>query len=133
MYYFGYGINLSHKRMLELCPNSKTAFVASLHHYRLIFTGWSRKWRGGVASLRRSRDDKVKGAIYELSESDLKSLDREEGYPAFSDRINVVAITKDGDPVEALTYIRREQSEETKPSREYLAVIGQGYKDWRIA
>lgn len=34
--------------------------------------------------------------------------------------------------MEAITYIMREQSEETQPSEEYLAVIKQGYKDWGI-
>jgi len=34
--------------------------------------------------------------------------------------------------VEAITYIKREQSEKTQPSQEYLAVIRQGYKDWGI-
>jgi len=32
--------------------------------------------------------------------------------------------------VEVVTYIMREQSEETKPSAEYLAIIQQGYRDW---
>jgi len=39
---------------------------------------------------------------------------------------------EDGDPVEAVTYIKREQSEETPPSQEYLTTIQQGYKDWGI-
>ena len=133
MYYFAYGSNLSHKQMLERCPDSKPAFVASLHNYKLIFTGWVRKWRGGVATIRPSRDDKVTGAVYEISERDLKLLDRHEGYPAEYDRLNVTVITRDGDPAEAVTYIKREQSEETQPSQQYLAVIRQGYKDWRIA
>ncbi len=34
--------------------------------------------------------------------------------------------------LETITYIKSQQSEETPPSKEYLAVIQQGYRDWRI-
>ena len=70
------------------------------------------------------------GAVYEISEKDLRSIDKHEGYPTVYGRRNVVVIMKDGAPVEAVTYIRREQSEETQPSQEYLEVLRQGYKDW---
>lgn len=55
-----------------------------------------------------------------------------EGYPAIFNRVNRIVFTEDGDPVEAVTYIIREQLEETRPSPEYVAVIQQGYKDWGI-
>ena len=72
------------------------------------------------------------GGVYEISERDLKKLDDYEGYPAVYDRVNVLVIPEDADPVEAVTYIKREQSEETQPSPEYLATLRQGYKDWGI-
>ena len=130
MYYFAYGTNLNRKQMLEHCPESKSKFIATLHHYKLVFVGWSRQWRGGVASIRPFRGARAAGAIYEVSEADLKRLDRYEG----SDyrRLNVIVNDEDGEPVEAITYIKTEQAEETKPSLEYLSIIRQGYKDWRI-
>jgi len=39
---------------------------------------------------------------------------------------------EDGEPIETMTYIKAIQSEETQPSKEYLAVIQQGYRDWGI-
>lgn len=132
MYYFAYSCHLGHKQMLERCPDSKPRFKATLPNYKLIFAGWSRQWRGGVATIRRFRDEKVAGGVYEISERDLRLLDKHKGYPAVYDRLNVMVFAEEGDPVEAVTYIKREQSEETKPSPEYLAVIWQGYKDWRI-
>jgi hypothetical protein len=62
----------------------------------------------------------------------LRSLDKHEGYPTVYDRRDVVVITKDGVPIEAVTYVKREQSEETQPSQEYLDILRQGYKDWAI-
>jgi len=132
MYYFAYASNLSHKRMLERCSDCKPKFTATLHHYKLIFTGWSRKWHGGVATIRASRGSRVMGGIYEISERCLRSLDEQEGYPAVYDRIKVTVTTKDSGLVEAVTYIKREQSEETEPSKEYLSIISQGYKDWQL-
>ena len=130
MHYFAYGSNLSRKQMLERCPGGKPRFTASLPNYKLIFTGWSRKWRGGTASIKRFKGERVTGALYEVSEGDLKLLDKHEG--SEYGRLNVLAVTEDGDPVEAVTHIKRELSEETQPSREYLAIMRQGYKDWGI-
>ena len=78
MYYFAYGSNFSHEQMVRRCPDSKPGFIASLTNYNLIFAGWSRKWRGGVASIKRAGGEKVIGAVYEISERDLRLLDRME-------------------------------------------------------
>ena len=132
MYYFAYGSNLNRKQMQERCPDSKPMFIATLPNYKLVFVGWSRKWRGGVASIKPFRGEKVLGAIYDISEECLRHLDRCEGYPNIYNRVKVTVFDEDGEPIEAVTYIRAAQSEETQPSKEYLAVIQQGYRDWRI-
>ena len=129
MYYFAYGSYLNQKQMLERCPDSKPSFKATLHHYKLIFAGWSRQWRGGVASIKPFRGERVRGAIYEVTEACLRRLDKHEaGYT----RLNVRVFNEDGDAVEAITYIKATQSEETHPSQEYLAVLQQGYRDWGL-
>jgi gamma-glutamylcyclotransferase (GGCT)/AIG2-like uncharacterized protein YtfP len=74
----------------------------------------------------------VVGAVYEISENDLRKLDRFEDYPTTYNRLNVIVWTDEGDSMEAVTYIKKEQSPETKPSPEYLAAIRQGYRDWDI-
>ena len=132
MYYFTYSSNLDKNQILERCPDSKPMFLATLHNYKLIFAGWSRQWRGGVASIKPFRGEKVLGAIYELSDRDLKRLDKYEGYPGNYNRLKVKVFDEDGEPVEAITYIKSEQSEETSPSKEYVTVIQQGYRDWGI-
>ena len=133
MYYFAYGSNLNRKQMLERCPGSKPGFVATLHNYKLIFVGWSRKWRGGVATIKRFSGERVAGVVYDISESCLRQLDRYEGYPDTYDRLKVTIFDEDGEPIEAITYIKSGRLEETPPSKEYLAIIQQGYRDWGIA
>ena len=132
MYYFAYGPNLNRKQMLERCPDSKPLFLATLRNYKLVFVGWSRQWRGGVVSIKSFRGERVLGAIYEISERDLRRLDKYEGYPGNYNRMKVTVFNEDGEPIEAITYIKSGQLEETPPSKEYLAVIQQGYRDWGI-
>ena len=129
MYYFAYGTNLNQKQMKERCPDSKPLFTAVLPNYKLVFVGWSRQWRGGVASIKPLRGDRVRGAIYEVSESCLQRLDRyESGYSRFK----VSVLGEDDEPVEAITYIKTGRLEDAPPSKEYLAVIQQGLRDWRL-
>jgi len=130
VYYFAYSSNLNKKQMKERCPDSKPMFAASLSNYKLVFVGWVRQWRGGVASIKPFRGEKVLGAVYEISERDLRQLDKYEGYPDVYTRVNVTVADEFGKPVEAVTYIKIKQLEETQPSEEYLTAIQQGYKDW---
>ena len=132
MNYFAYASNLSRRQMSERCPDCQPKFIATLPNHKLIFSGWSRKWRGGTATIRPFQGEKVIGAVYEISDRCLRSLDKHEGYPTIYNRVNKMVIAEDGERIEAITYIMREQSEEIKPSLEYVAVIQQGYKDWGI-
>jgi len=129
VYYFAYGSNLNKKQMMERCPDSKPVFTATLPNYKLVFAGWSRQWRGGVASIKSFRGDRVRGAIYEVSEQCLRQLDR---YESSYNRFKVTVLGEDSEPIEAITYIKAGQLEETSPSKEYLAVIQQGLRDWRL-
>jgi hypothetical protein len=129
VYYFAYASNLSKKQMQARCPDSQPKFIATLPNYKLVFAGWSREWRGGKASIKSLRGEKVRGAIYEVTEACLRQLDKHEaGYA----RLSVTVFDEDNEPIPAITYIKSGQLEETQPSKEYLAVIQQGYRDWRL-
>jgi len=129
MYYFAYGSNLNRKQMRERCPDSNPMFTATLSNYKLVFVGWFRRWRGGVASIKPLRGDRVRGAIYEVSEQCLRRLDR---YESDYNRFKVTVLGEDSEPIEVITYIKAGQLEETQPSKEYLAIIQQGLRDWRL-
>ena len=60
----------------------------------------------------------------------MKRLDKYEG-PEYQ-RLNVIVNNEDNEPVEAVTYINNSHSRESKPSTDYIAVIRQGYRDWRL-
>jgi len=132
MNYFAYSNNLSRKIMAEKCPGNKPRFTVVLPNYKLIFAGYSRLHQGGTASIVPYKGQKVAGAVYEISDLEFKKLDNYEEYPLNYDHLKVTVWTDAGDPVEAITYIRKIQSPEAKPSPAYLNAIRQGYKDWQI-
>ena len=79
--------------------------------------------------LKSFRGEKVRGAIYEVTDACLSKLDRyETGYSRF----NVTVFDEDNQPHQALTYIKTGQLQESLPSKEYAAIIRQGYRDWGI-
>lgn len=115
--------------MQECCTGSQPKFTAALPNYKVVFARWSRKWRGGVASIQSSRGEKVRGAIYEVTDACLRQLDKHEaGY----ERLNITVFNEDNQPVPAVTYYMSGRQEEASPSKEYLAVIRLGYEDWGI-
>jgi len=129
MRYFAYGSNLSKQQMKERCPDSRPLFTATLPNYRMVITGWSRKWMGGVATIIRSRGDKVRGAVYEVSDACLHQLDKHEtGYG----RQMVTVFDEDSEPHEVVTYIKTGQVEPSPPSKAYAEVVHRGHKDWGI-
>jgi gamma-glutamylcyclotransferase (GGCT)/AIG2-like uncharacterized protein YtfP len=131
VYYFAYASNLNRKQMAERAPDSKPKFIATLPNHKLSFTLRTGR-QGGVASIRPIKGEKVIGAVYEISERDLKRLDGYEGYPTVYDRRKVTVWTETNEPTEAITYIKIDQSREAPPSPEYLDIIKQGYRDWQI-
>jgi gamma-glutamylcyclotransferase (GGCT)/AIG2-like uncharacterized protein YtfP len=130
VYYFAFASNLNRKQMSQRAPLAKPRFSATLPNYKLIFSGWSRNWRGAVASVQQSRGDKVMGGVYEVSEQDMAHLAQYEG-PDYT-TAKVVVFRDTGDAIEAVTFARKRQGDEGKPSPEYLAVIKQGYIDWDL-
>ena len=132
MDYFAYASNLSRAQMLQRCPDAKPKFSAVLPNYKLLFTGWSREWHGGKATIQPFKGAKVRGAIYEISEVDLRKLDRFEDYPGTYTHLNVMVFNEDDVAVKAITYAKTRQEEETKPTPEYIITIKQGMKDWEL-
>ncbi|MFI5246539.1 MAG: gamma-glutamylcyclotransferase family protein, partial [Gemmatimonadales bacterium] len=52
--YFAYGSNLDEAQMRERCPAAERVARATLRGHVLTFGGFSHKWNGAVASVRRA-------------------------------------------------------------------------------
>jgi gamma-glutamylcyclotransferase (GGCT)/AIG2-like uncharacterized protein YtfP len=72
----------------------------------------------------------VRGGVYEITDQCLRRLDSAESPYK---RLKITVYDEDGEPIEAITYSRSEQTEPATPSQDYLSVIRQGYREWGIA
>ena len=130
MYYFAYGSNLSRGQVEERLPGIKAAFAATLPNHKIVFVGYSPKWKGAVASLRRVQGQRVEGAVYEVGLVQMNKLDAFEG--RFYRRQLVKVVDGKGVFHEVTAYVQDPLAQEGKPSREYLMVIQEGRRDWGL-
>ncbi len=130
MYFFAYDHNLDYGQLSALCPEAIKYLSATLYHYRLVFCGWSRHWRGAVASIKSQRGEMVLGGLYKVDDSCQARLDKSYGYPAEYDRLKVIVSGDTGEGIEAFTYIKKRLGDESKPGQELIATLQKGYRDW---
>ena len=143
MLYFAYGSNLDPDQMRARCPDSRVVGLAALHDHRLTFPLHSEHWGGGAAGVTHTRGRTVWGVLYEVSESDLATLDQIEGWKGPGDHHNLsdrdlaaVELTRPDDGsvprrVRATTYFARTLNP-TPPSRRYLDTILRGARHHRL-
>ena len=123
--YFAYGSNLHMLQFKRRCPGSSVAGRARLPDYRLAFTRYSTKRKGGVADIVPEPGAEVWGALYEITPPDLEALDTFEGVPRSYRRENVTVYDDAGAPREALCYFAN-QTGAFAPSKMYLGLIVNG-------
>jgi gamma-glutamylcyclotransferase len=120
MWYFAYGSNLNTRAVAEWCrhaglksPPLKSAKPAVLDNYRLGFPIYSDYWGGGTADIVYDPGKYVQGALFDLTENDLKILDQKVGRKTDAagreigvyKRIDVkVSPLGRGEPLQAVTY-----------------------------
>src|SRR5437773_4458538 len=80
MLYFAYGSNMHAGQMKERCPSAKFVCRAKLPSHRLAFTRMSVSRGCGVADILRDEMNDVWGVVYELLESQLENLDKDEDF-----------------------------------------------------
>ncbi len=127
IYYFAYGSNMYQEQMKERCPNSQFIKRAYLEGYKFIYDGYSSKWRGAVANIVEEEGNIVWGALYEITEEDLKKLDKYEGFPQVYQRCKILVKDDLGREYKAWVYLRDPQ-EKNKPSEEYRNRLYEGAK-----
>lgn len=141
--YFAYGSNLDPVQMRERCPGHSVVGVATLPDHRIAFPLFSNDWGCGVAGLVHAHGEVVWGVVYELTETDLASLDRYEGWQGPDSQHNLydretitVDLVRPDDGsvprrVRATTYMPRSLNP-SPPSRRYLDTILRGARHHRL-
>jgi gamma-glutamylcyclotransferase (GGCT)/AIG2-like uncharacterized protein YtfP len=111
--------------MKDRCPEHRLVGNGILKGYRWIIT------TRGYANIVKSVSDEVRGVVYEISESDEKSLDRYEGVQSGSYRKEMLKIEMGNESKECLVYVDPVE-EEGKPKEEYVGRINKGISDSRL-
>jgi phage replication-related protein YjqB (UPF0714/DUF867 family) len=96
--YFAYGSNLSVAQMTARCPDATDPRPATLADHDWLIN------ERGVATVEPFDGSEVHGILWQVSDSDLASLDRAEGVPVRYRRDRLEVDTNDG-PVDAWVYI----------------------------
>lgn len=125
MYYLAYGSNLNLRQMAFRCPDAKIVGTAEIKDYRLKFKG---SMTGSYLTIEKEKGCSVPVAVWEVSNSDIRSLDRYEGYPNFYYKKQMVLPCSDGKRHRCFVYIMHEERLLGVPSREYVEVCAEGYK-----
>lgn len=142
MWYFAYGSNLNIAAVAEWCrhhghktPNLKAGRPAVLDNHRLCFPVFSEYWGGGTGDIIYDPGKYVAGALFELSEVEMKVLDLKVDRRLEGDRevgtykrieVRVSPLGK-GEPVMAVTYqgVNIEKYH-IPPTRKYMDLVIQG-------
>tara|TARA_A100001035_G_scaffold54639_1_gene40236 strand:- start:62 stop:487 length:426 start_codon:yes stop_codon:yes gene_type:complete len=122
MLYFAFGSNLNQKQMKRRCKDSKYLGCYSLKNYKLVFRNYF--LGGGVADIQKDKNSTVLGAIYKISKKDEKELDVYEDYPKTYIKKYFKILGK-----KVMFYYMPKKTMHVPPSKRYLNLIIQGYKD----
>ncbi|MCD6220871.1 gamma-glutamylcyclotransferase [bacterium] len=129
MKYFAYGSNMDPEQMKQRGIKLTQREWAILKNWRLEFNKIaSRNPKEGYANIVRDNNEAVEGILYEISEEDVKKLNKWERYPIHYDRTTVKVNLKDGREINTLVYIAQPDKVRNglKPTREYLAHLLKG-------
>jgi len=122
IYYFAYGSNLHHIQMKKRCPNCQFIKKMILYNYDLTFRS-----KYGAADIEKRKGKKVYGALYIISKSAEKRLDVYEEYPTLYKKM---FFKHNGKTV--MTYIMPKKTKLVPPTKRYIGIIKQGYKDCKL-
>ncbi|MBB4266734.1 gamma-glutamylcyclotransferase (GGCT)/AIG2-like uncharacterized protein YtfP [Roseospira visakhapatnamensis] len=122
MLYLAYGSNLSRARMAARCPAARPLRPVTL-------PGWALRFER-VATIVPDRDAHVRAALYRLTETCRRTLDRIEGVGEGRYRCALVSLpATEGVSAPVLTYIKVDDRR-GPPTQDYLDHVVAGFQDW---
>ena len=122
-YYFAYGSNLHHNQMKRRCPKCRYIKKHILNNFQLTFRS-----KYGVADIEKKIGKKVYGALYIISKYAEKRLDVYEEYPTLYKKKFFRHSNK-----KVMTYFMVKKTKLVPPTKRYLNIIKQGYKDCKLS
>jgi gamma-glutamylcyclotransferase (GGCT)/AIG2-like uncharacterized protein YtfP len=134
--YFAYGSNLNLNDLEKWCQRigrpfalSGKATAAFLPDHETVFDYLSESRRGGVLDLRPAVGKVVPGALFEVVDDDLKTLDLKEGVPLIYRRARKRVLLPDGRETDAVAYEvapEYRSPEPVAPADGYVGIVAEG-------
>ena len=118
--YLAYGSNMSKAQMARRCPNARALRAIYIEDARLVFRG--------VADIEYCKGAKVPVALWEITETCERSLDKFEGVASGVYEKKMIPLDN-GE--QALTYVMCSNGI-APPTREYYERIKRGYADFGV-
>ncbi len=133
MYHFGYGSNLSIKCVHEeLIPDARFVMKGFLPNFEVRFPFWSEEEQGGYSGIMEAPGELVHGALYEVTEQELITMDDLECYKGFYQRETYLVLGEDGKWCKADLYRVIDPKGPYTPARSYVDIMLEGARDLKL-
>ena len=130
---FIYAENLNPTQLKRRAPEHQFLFKAYLPDHTIHFPRFSSQWRCGLASITPSPGERVWGAVFELTDEDLKILDAYDGeVPEGAFRHLEVTVMTEDEQKELVTTHAANPIGKFRVKDDYLDFIGKGVKHWDL-
>ena len=145
--YFAYGSNMDEDDLKEWCckkhhkiPDFQNIRPAKLNGYKLSFNYFSKCRGGGAANIMLSSNNCVYGLLTEITDDDLNTIRKKEGYSKEPLKRNYDEICIDVEAEgEIIPHVKtykvsksHEEPNNISPSKEYLDLIVNNSKKYRF-
>jgi hypothetical protein len=122
--YFAYGMNTNLDSMQARCPTAVNLGPALLLDHDLEFARH--------CNVKPCAESTVPGLLWEITDSDLASLDFTEGYPYYYNRLGASVLHR-GETKLAIVYTMTGETETAPPTDYYRELVISGYRGNNIS
>ena len=130
---FIYAENLHPNQLKKRAPEHKFLFKAYLPDHTIHFPRFSSQWRCGLGSITPSPGERVWGAVFELTDEDLKILDAYDGeVPEGAFRHLEVTVMTEDEQKELVTTHAANPIGKFRVKDDYLDFVSKGVKHWDL-
>lgn len=126
-YYFAYSEEMNKEYMKKICPDSYPVNKVKLFGARYYFND-----KAILVSDKRKKTNAIEGALYKISEDDIRKLDKRKECPGKFKKVNVIVIDKYNNSYKAFMYTMQKRCGYKLPNNNYFNFIADGYSDWGI-
>ncbi len=136
MLYFAYNARIAPDQMKQAAPNAEFKFIAHLPEWGLEFPIANESWGGTLPAVRPEPGSTVWGAVYDVSKSDLASLDAIEASEQRAAK-TVEAMDRTGKRHQVVVHLldgaaAGNGNGNGRPSSDYLRLMVSGSRHWSL-